>query len=177
MSVTMSSEVWKIPHLSSAEKLLLLAIADISDDEGVCYYSADTIRKKCGWSSTATYTKYITILKDAGLIVKVPRASTLKGRKTNKTILNHSNIHTGEVMDRLRVSREKFRSRSSMNSHGRRNGPNKAFSPQEFTRGDNSTYAPVPGGENCEDAGFDLEAETKEIDRQLSEYLSPGTVQ
>lgn len=134
MSVRIMSEVWSLPHLNTSERLLLLAVADHCNDEGICYPSAERLRLKCGWSSTATYTKYINILKDAGLIIKTPRASTLTGRRTDLIELNLSNIHARELFDKLKASRDKFSNKNAINSHGRTNAPIKSFKPHEFTR-------------------------------------------
>jgi hypothetical protein len=108
MSVRIMSQVWELPHLATGERLLLLAIADHCNDDGFCYPSAERLRHKCGWASTATYTKHIKILQDAKLIKKTARASTLEGRKTDLIEVIHSNIHTGVLLDLLTVSRKKY---------------------------------------------------------------------
>ena len=106
MSVSMMAEVWQLDCLRPSEKLLLLAIADHANDEGVCYPSADRLQKKCGFS-TATYAKYSHILTDSGLITKKPRASTSEGRQTNLLTINHSSFYTCKDSLQLKAAREK----------------------------------------------------------------------
>jgi hypothetical protein len=117
MSLKIMAEVWKLPFVNVGEKLLLLAIADHCNDEGMCFPSAVRLQKKCGWKSTATYSKHIKILKEAGLIRKTPRASTLEGRKTDVIRMNLSSFHTCKDLDRLRAARRKFGRKNTIFSH------------------------------------------------------------
>lgn len=48
MSVHVSSRAWKTQGLSFAEKLVLLKLADMANDEGVCWPSNATIGRECG---------------------------------------------------------------------------------------------------------------------------------
>ena len=89
------SLVWELEHINTNELVLMLAIADHCNDEGVCYPSADRLRKKCKWASKTTYTKTMKILKEVDLISSKSRASRKDGRKTNLLIINPSKVHTG----------------------------------------------------------------------------------
>ena len=134
MSIIAMNEVWEIPHLQANERLLLLAIASHINNEGICWPSAERLRKKCCWGSTATYTRYIKILKSAGLIIKKPRADTLTGRQTDLISMNHSNIHPSELLDRLKAARAKLVRRNAINSHEQIIRPTKGLKPEVFTR-------------------------------------------
>lgn len=104
MSVRLMSRVWELPYLNAGERLLLLAIADHCNDEGICYPSAERLQKKCGWSSR-TYSKYIRVLQRAGIISKTPRADTRTGRKTDLIKINPSILYTGKEFDKLKAAR------------------------------------------------------------------------
>ena len=48
MSVHISSRAWLVQGLSFAEKLVLVKLADMANDEGVCWPSTATIGAQCG---------------------------------------------------------------------------------------------------------------------------------
>ena len=50
MSVRIMSQVWEIPTVKGTEKLVLLALADNANDEGIAWPSIGTIARKCGVS-------------------------------------------------------------------------------------------------------------------------------
>jgi hypothetical protein len=112
--------------------------------------------KMCGWSK-GTFTKYMNILVDAQVIVRQPRASTTEGRKTNLYQINHSCFYTGELMDRLRVSREKYKKVNSKILHGCTNGRIKAFKPHVSTRVDTNHNRP------SQEKKFNVALEAKRI--------------
>lgn len=47
MSIALMSAAWKLPSKCPAEKLVLLAICDSANDEGVCWPSVATVARKC----------------------------------------------------------------------------------------------------------------------------------
>lgn len=49
------SKVWETPMLSSTDKLVLLALADNSNDEGICWPSIATIVKKTDLSERSVH--------------------------------------------------------------------------------------------------------------------------
>jgi hypothetical protein len=166
------SQVWELPHLTTGERLLLLAIADHCNDDGVCYPSAQRLRIKCGWGSTATYTRHIKILQAAKLIKKTPRASTKEGRKTDLIEVIHSNIHTGVLFDLLRVSRKKHSVNCAINSHVRINAPYKGLSPQVFTRV-NTNHKGLSQEEKVSSTDFDIQTESNTIADELENTDNP----
>jgi hypothetical protein len=50
MSITIMTQVWKEEETSGSERLVLLALADIANDDGVCWPSMQTVAKKCNLS-------------------------------------------------------------------------------------------------------------------------------
>ena len=172
MSVRIMSQVWELPHLTTGERLLLLAIADHCNDDGVCYPSAERLRIKCGWGSSATYSRHIKILQDAKLIKKTPRASTTEGRKTDLIEVIHSSIHTGVLLDLLRVSRKKHSGNCAINSHVRTNAPDKGFSPHVFTRV-NTNHKGLSQEEKISGTDFDLQVESNSIADELEDINNP----
>ena len=161
-------QVWELPHLTTGERLLLLAIADHCNDDGVCYPSAQRLRIKCGWGSSATYTRHIKILQDAKLIKKTARASTKDGRKTDLIQVIHSNIHTGVLFELLRVSRRKHGRNSAINSQGQSNAPSKAFIPQVFTRV-NTNHKGLSQERKVSSTDLDIQTEAKAIADEIGE--------
>jgi hypothetical protein len=172
MSVRIMSQVWELPHLATGERLLLLAIADHCNDDGVCYPSAQRLRVKCGWGSSATYTRHIKILQGAKLIKKTPRASTKEGRKTDLIEVIHSNIHTGVLFDLLKVSRKKYSSNTAINSHGCNDAPTKGLSPQVFTRV-NTNHKGLSQEEKVSSTDFDIQTESNSIADELESTDNP----
>lgn len=67
MSVRIMSKVWDSQLGSHTEKLVLLALADNANDEGLCWPSRKTIARKCDLSETAVRSQ-IKEFESAGLI-------------------------------------------------------------------------------------------------------------
>lgn len=80
MSVRIMAEVWRL-DLPANDKIVLLALADHADDEGLCYPSIGRVAWKCCYSR-ATIKRQMKRLSEAGLVVVVERGGTGKG-KTN----------------------------------------------------------------------------------------------
>jgi hypothetical protein len=73
------SKVWKIEELEPSSKLVLLAICDNANDEGVCYPSIDKIVSKTSLSRP-TVIKNITKLVETNHLLKYQRATKKGGR-------------------------------------------------------------------------------------------------
>jgi hypothetical protein len=66
--------VWDI-HLPDSDKIVLLALADNANDDGVCWPSIATIARKCS-KDERTVQRVITRLKEAGHVSMVERKGT-----------------------------------------------------------------------------------------------------
>lgn len=82
MSIDFMSMVFKDESLKSTEKLVLLAIADNSNDEGLCYPSMSTLQKKTSLGRAAV-NRNLTILREKGYLWRVHRARKKGGRSSN----------------------------------------------------------------------------------------------
>ncbi|WGY45054.1 helix-turn-helix domain-containing protein [Vibrio sp. ABG19] len=69
MSVKVMSYVWDIPLFKGSDKLVMLCLADHSDDRGLCWPSIDTIARKSGVSPT-TVKATLKKLEAGGWIAK-----------------------------------------------------------------------------------------------------------
>jgi len=90
------SWVWQL-KVKGTEKLVLLALGDIANDQGKCWPGIDTVTKKCGVSRN-TVIRIIANLKKQGLIISEHR-HTEDGRRTSNLYtltlcpnLQHSNL-------------------------------------------------------------------------------------
>ena len=81
MSVLASAWAWTI-ELSSTTKLVLLCLADFSNDDGISYPSIKTIASKTGTSSK-TVREHIAKLKKSDLIISEPVFASDGSRSTN----------------------------------------------------------------------------------------------
>jgi hypothetical protein len=95
---------WDLP-LKANEKLLILAIADASDDDGFAYPGYERLLSKTGLGR-ATLAKQIKILSDAGLITKAAHGSFGKGKSVNTYQLNFF-VDTKTLASSLEESRKK----------------------------------------------------------------------
>lgn len=94
MSVRAMSWVWQQPIKGTA-KLVLLALADCANDDGICWPGIKTVAKKCGIARNTTIDN-IRKLKKQGLIVSV-RRYTESGRRTSNLYtlsLSPESVHT-----------------------------------------------------------------------------------
>lgn len=76
MSFNISIDTWKI-ELKSSPKIVLLALSDYADKNGICYPSVPTLSRKCGLSSRAIQ-KNLSKLVSNEYITKIMRS----GRST-----------------------------------------------------------------------------------------------
>lgn len=74
MSISIMSAVWQLQDLSHTEKLVLLALADNANDEGVCWPAVDTLSRKCSLNKS-TISEVIDRLNDYGFVQRKKRFS------------------------------------------------------------------------------------------------------
>lgn len=177
MSIAIMSEVWKLDYLNSKEKMVLLALADSANDDGICWPKNLTLQKKCSLS-TNPLSQSLKILKDVGLISFKRRSHVIEGAKSNLYQINYSDFHTGRKSEQIRLSREKFKRKSSSYSHGAKNSNSKLFKPDISTRVETnhkhlyqrrevSSVSPI-----CKiNSEFDLNSECLEIVTELDKRL------
>ena len=77
---------WALRDLGQAETLVLLALADAADDDGLCWPSQAVLARKARISERSAR-RHIEFLREAGL-VDVETRSSLKGRRSNLYRLN-----------------------------------------------------------------------------------------
>lgn len=75
MSVHLSSRVWKDQSTTGNERLLLLALADMSNDEGVCWPSIATLRERINVQTDRAVQKLLAGLEESGWIAREIRPS------------------------------------------------------------------------------------------------------
>ena len=76
MSVKLMSIAWDM-DLPMTSKMLLLALCDHANDDGVCYPSQSKLAKKCSMGERSVI-KHIKWLVDVGILTKERRQSTTK---------------------------------------------------------------------------------------------------
>lgn len=80
MSVHYSSAVWKLKMSNSGRKLVALALADMSNDEGVCWPSLRHLSERCNMRIPAIRT-HLDALESAGIVQRRGRFES--GRQTS----------------------------------------------------------------------------------------------
>lgn len=73
MSARALNWAWQQTPATASQKLVLAALADRADDEGVCYPSIKWVAVKCAPMSQRTVRRCLTELCQDGLVVKVAR--------------------------------------------------------------------------------------------------------
>lgn len=93
MSIKMMNLAWKLP-LNSTETLVILALADTSNDEGFCFPGYENLIEKTKLAR-ATLAKTLGILEGAGIFEKKPHSNIGLGRKVNtyQLLFNESWFH------------------------------------------------------------------------------------
>ena len=81
MSIKAMNWAWELAELPLRESMVLLALADAANDDGLCWPSQDTLAMKAR-SSTRSVKRAISMLKDADLIEVIPQSS-VNGRRAN----------------------------------------------------------------------------------------------
>lgn len=85
MSIRVMTQVWDLVQLNQSQTLVLLALADHADDEGVCWPSIDRIAKKARLERRATQ-RIIRALEDAGYLHIDPPEVSGRGHTNRYTI-------------------------------------------------------------------------------------------
>ena len=173
MSIKLMSKVWDIDYLDSKEKMVLLALADNANDDGVCWPNNSTLQKKCALS-TNPLSRCLKILGDIGLISFRRRSHVTEGAKSNLYQINYSHFYTGRKTEQVRLSREKFKRKSLSYLHGAKNTDSNGFKPDFSTRVETNNKELYQDKSNVTDKGgqslsddFDLESECLDIAAQL----------
>ena len=72
MSNRASTLVWDHAHYTGTRKLVLLALADAANQEGLCWPSMKTIARMAGCSERRAQ-EHIGVLEEAGWIERIPQ--------------------------------------------------------------------------------------------------------
>jgi len=67
MSIRIMANVWEHPGINSTQKLVLLALADWANDEGMCWPSIQRIADKCSLTKRAVQ-KALRAIEDMGML-------------------------------------------------------------------------------------------------------------
>jgi hypothetical protein len=94
MSIKLMSIVWMM-DLPKSEKMLLLALADSANDDGVCWPSREVLAKKCG-DSVRTVIRGIVKLEQRGFLSNKPR--------TRENGSYRSNIYQLKINDKMSLN-------------------------------------------------------------------------
>ena len=81
MSIKVMSQVWAEGPNSASERLLLLALADFADDNGVCWPSMETIAEKACMSERNAR-RVVRKLESEGYLETMPSS----GRASNRRV-------------------------------------------------------------------------------------------
>lgn len=73
MSIELMTKVWSLQDISSTQKLVLLALSDSANDDGICYPSVAALMKKCSLSDRGVQ-KCLAELQGMGFITKKMRS-------------------------------------------------------------------------------------------------------
>jgi hypothetical protein len=83
MSIKYLNDAWLMPGINAQEKILLLAIADCSNDEGYAYPGYEKLLKKTSIGSRATLSKCMKVLKGVGILNAESHGFIGNGKKVN----------------------------------------------------------------------------------------------
>ncbi|WP_407321783.1 conserved phage C-terminal domain-containing protein [Dickeya ananatis] len=75
MSIKLMSQVWEVQSLSQPRKMLLLAVADFANDEGLSWPSVETLMRKCSFKSDSGVRRALSELCDDGWLTKTTRSN------------------------------------------------------------------------------------------------------
>lgn len=94
MSIAWITRVWASPEpVSPGERLLLLALADMANDEGICWPSVPTLARRCAMDPYTTR-RSLRRLEADGFIVR----EMSPGRSTHYRLLQHGSSTSGNVV-------------------------------------------------------------------------------
>ncbi len=83
MSVHISSLVWKDKGTTGNTRMLLLALADMANDEGICWPSVSTLRSRLNLGTDRAIQQILSNLESNGYIVKQQRSGHSNVYKIN----------------------------------------------------------------------------------------------
>ena len=86
MSIKYSRIAWEIP-LRHNQKIVLLALSDFANDEGVCWPSLETLSKRCGLVKSSLM-KHLKLLETQGFVSRKKRNKTSGFSDSNLYHLN-----------------------------------------------------------------------------------------
>jgi DNA-binding transcriptional MerR regulator len=104
MSINTMSLVWKMA-VKGNQKLILLALADHADDEGICWPGVKGIAKKCGVSRSSVI-DHLKKLECLGLLSKQKRNDEHGYRRSNLYVLNLDITQSPEIQRRKNQRRD-----------------------------------------------------------------------
>lgn len=97
MSIKLMSQVWEVQSLSQPRKMLLLAVADFANDEGLSWPSVETLMRKCSFKSDSGVRRALSELCDDGWLTKTTRSGKASnGRRVQGS--NYYQISLGKLL-------------------------------------------------------------------------------
>lgn len=96
MNIKLMSQAWNM-DIPQGQKMVLLALCDHANDEGVCYPSQDKLAQKCSMNCR-TVISHIKWLTDHGILTKERRQNTQR-RKSNLYEINLAGFVATSVKD------------------------------------------------------------------------------
>jgi hypothetical protein len=100
MSIHISSKAWKVKGLSASQKLVLLKLSDMSNDEGICWPSIPTIARECDCSER-TVQRIIIELSKVGHLTRENREGKVSIFCIHPTIFDLKRGDIGVTGDNL----------------------------------------------------------------------------
>lgn len=87
MSVKISAKVWEWSQSEGTDRLVMLALSDFCDDDGVCYPGVARIAKKCRISERSVQRAFQSLTKLGELAIEQKAGIHTNGGATNRFIL------------------------------------------------------------------------------------------
>lgn len=97
MSIKLMSQIWEVQSLSQPRKMLLLAVADFANDEGLSWSSVETLMRKCSFKSDSGVRRALSELCDDVWLTKTTRSGKASnGRRVQGS--NYYQISLGKLL-------------------------------------------------------------------------------
>jgi len=135
MSIKFMNRVWNDKEIEPTQKLVLLAICDNANDEGICYPSIDTIQQKTSLSRP-TVIKIIGKLEELNMLLKTQRAKKSGGRYSSLYLVFP--LETFEFLD------EEFKAKMSQSKEALLFSQSKEALPQKGIQSKEALPKPLP---------------------------------
>ena len=144
MSIRAMTWAWSLEKLPLKESMVLLALADQANDEGLCWPSQETLARKSR-GSVRSVKRAIKFLRDAGLVETIIRA-TPAGRKSNyyRVMIGAEFSASGQQRAKLALCEEPVD--NSENPRQDSKGPNWPFADSETQGAIGGTSQGATGG-------------------------------